>query len=416
MYRSDERAASSADKIYLLDYLIILARHSRMIIYTTLAVALLTYLVLFLLPNKYTAAARILSPQQNLTMVAQVLEGLGGSTINPGGGLGPMASGLLGLKSPGEMYVGMMSGDTISDRIIERFKLREHYGLTHREDVRQKLHQRVQIEAGRDGLITINVTDTNPQRAQEMANAYVDELDGLLQQMGGQEAKRRLTYLEKKREETLHNLVQDENNLRNFSERTSILQVDAQTRNTLEYIATLRATIDAKDVQVKVLQEQATPFNYDVIKLETEVKGLKEKLHAAEGQEVQNPRTSGAMIASSKIPALGLEYLRLYREVKFQEKLYKLYSKLVEMAHLDEAQGALILHVVDRARVPEKRSNQRLVPAALAGIGTFLFMVFLAFVLEYWQDARRREETANRLKLIDEYLSPWFRFFSRGRK
>ena len=415
MNEPEKKSASASDEIYLLDYLIILAKHSRLIIFTSLAVMVLTYLILFLLPNKYTATARMLPPQQNLTMVAQVLESLGGGmgTTKPGGaaGLGGVAGSLLGLKSPADLYVGMLTGNTISDRISERFKLREHYDKKYVEDVRKKLNQRAQISAGRDGLITINVTDESPQRAQEMANAYIDELDSLLRNMAVQEATDRLVYLEKKRTETVQNLSKAEESLRNFSEGSSVLQVDAQTRGMLEYIASLRATIDSKEVQIKVLREQATPFNYDLIKLETELRGLREKLREAGAQESQNLKTGDVMIATSKMPALGLEYLRLYREAKFQEQLYQLYNKLVELARLDEVKGAAVVHVVDLALPPEKRSNQRLMPATIAGLGTFLFMIFLVFVLEYWQASRLQGETANRLKLMNEYLEPWHRSF-----
>ena len=402
-----KKSASASDEIYLLDYLIILAKHSRLIVFTSLAVMVLTYLILFLLPNKYTATSRMLPPQQNLSMVAQVLESLGGGmgTTKPGGaaGLGGTLS-LVGVKFPADLYVGMLTGNTISDRISEHFKLREHYDKKYREDVRKKLNQRAQISAGRDGLITINVTDESPQRAQEMANAYIDELDSLLRNMAVQEATDRLVYLEKKRTETVQNLSKAEESLRNFSEVSSVLQIDAQTRGMLEYIATLRATIDSKEVQIKVLREQATPFNYDLIKLETELKGFREKLREAGAQESPNLKTGDSMIATSKMPALGLEYLRLYREAKFQEQLYQLYNKLVELARLDEVKGAAVVHVVDRALPPEKRSNQRLMPAVIAGLGTFLVMVFLTFVMEYWEGVRLREETANRLRLIDEYF------------
>jgi tyrosine-protein kinase Etk/Wzc len=288
--------------------------------------------------------------------------------------------------------------------------LREHYKKKYIEDVRAELHRKAQIGAGREGLITINVTDESPQRASEMANAFIDEFGSLLQNMAVQEAKNRLVYLEKKRSETVQKLSQAEENLRCFSEGSSVLQVDAQTRSVLEYMATLRATIDSKEVQIKVLREQATPYNYDMIKLETELKGLREKLRSAEAQESQNPKTCDAMITTSKMPALGLEYARLYRETKFQNQLFQLYSKLVELAHLDEVRAAEVVHVVDRALPPEKRSNQRLMPAALAGLGTFLVMVFLVFLLEYWQGIRLGEDIVNRLRLIDEYLTPWYRF------
>jgi tyrosine-protein kinase Etk/Wzc len=413
MDEPEKKLTAPSDEIHLFDYLIILAKHSRLIIFASLAVMVLTYLILWLLPNKYKATARMLPPQQNLTMVAQVLESLGGSmsTTKPGGGLGGlggMTGSLLGLKSPGDLYVGMLDGNSISDRIIERFQLRARYNQTYLEDVRKKLHQRAQISSGRDGLITINVTDESPQRAQAMANAYMDELDSLLQNMAVHEATNRLIYLEKKRNETVQALSKAEESLRNFSEGSSVLQIDTQTRGMLEYIATLRASIDSKEIQLKVLREQATPFNYDLIKLETEIKGLKEKLHEAKAQEVQNPKTGDPRIATSKMPALGLEYLRLFREAKFQEQLYQLYTKLVELARLDEVKGAAVVNVVDRALPPEKRSNQRLMPAAMAGLSAFLVMIFLVFVGEYWHAARQRQETADRLRLLNKHLTPLF--------
>ena len=117
--------------------------------------------------------------------------------------------------------------------------------------------------------------------------------------------------------------------LRSFSEKTNVLQIDAQTKGMLEYIASLRANIDAKEVEVKVLQQQATPSNFDLIRLETEVRGLKDKLRAAETK--MDPNCVGDVcLPTSKVPALGLEYLRLFRETKYQDNIYQLYCKLAE--------------------------------------------------------------------------------------
>ena len=69
MTEPEKKSASASDEIYLLDYLIILAKHSRLIIFTSLAVMVLTYLILFLLPKQYKATVCMLPPQQNLSMV-----------------------------------------------------------------------------------------------------------------------------------------------------------------------------------------------------------------------------------------------------------------------------------------------------------------------------------------------------------
>ena len=114
--------------------------------------------------------------------------------------------------------------------------------------------------------------------AAEMANAFGEELDQLLQQISHQDAENQLAFLEKERAQTSVNLAKAEDALRNFSEKTNVIQIDAQTKGMLQYIASLRASIDAKEVEVKVLQQQATPANFDLIRLETEVRGLKDKL------------------------------------------------------------------------------------------------------------------------------------------
>lgn len=408
------------DEVHLLDYLIILAKHSRTIIYTSAMVTVLMYLVLFIRPNQYTATARILPPQQNLTLSAQLLNSLGGG-VTPGasgpagipGGIGGMASSLLGLKTPGDLYVGMLSGDAISDRIIDRFHLRKIYKTKYIEDVRKNLSNFAKISTEKkSGLIEIQVTDQDRQRAAEMANAFVEELDKLLNNLAVQEASARLAFLEKERDQAIQNLTKSEEALRTFAEQKSVIQIDTQTRGVLEYIARLRAEIDAKEVQIQVLRQQATPFNYDVKRLETEVSGLKEKLQTAEKQ--YDPDCVGDVcLATSRVPGLGQEYLRLYQEVKFRDSLYLLYSRMVEMARLDIARNISVVQVVDQARPPEKKSNKRLIWAVLAGGGAFFMMFFVALGREYMENVRNQEEEARRLSILAGYCLPFLNQISR---
>ena len=405
-----------AEEIHLLDYLIVLAKHSRMIIFVSAVVTVLTYLVLFVSPNQYTATVRILPPQQNLTLSAQLLNSLGG-VGTPGAPLagamggGGMAASLLGLKSPGELYAGMMTGNTISDRIIELFKLRQQ--AKYIEDARKSLGGRVKIRVDRkDGLITVEVTDKDPKRAAAMANAFPEELDKLLQGLTIQEASGRLAFLEKERSQVNQNLALAENTLRAFSEKNSVLQLDTQTRGVLEYIARLRAEIDAKEVQIQVMRQQATSFNYDMVRLETEVQGLKSKLKTAESQYDQ-VSVGDVFLTTSKVPALGLEYLRLYREVKFQEGLYQFYIKMVELARLDMVKDVSTVQLIDRALPPEKRSNKRLPLTLTTGIVTFFMLSFVVIIRESLGKAVRSESEILRWRELRQEVR---RLFSRTKE
>jgi tyrosine-protein kinase Etk/Wzc len=410
MIEPNNNPAVVDDEIHILDFLIVLAKYSRMIIFSSVAVMALTFLVLLILPNKYIATARLLPPQQNITMSAQLLNSLGGGGTPgapvTGGGMTGMAAGLLGLKSPSDLYVGMLNGTTIYDRIIERFNLRQLYKEKYIETARRALSKKASISAQREGMIAIEVTDKDPRRAAEMANAFAEELDRLLQGLAVQEAKSRLAFLEKERLQTSQNLTKAENTLRSFSEQNSVIQIDTQTRGALEYIAQLRAEIDAKEVRVQVMRQQATPYNYDVVRLETEVKGLRDKLANAEKQYDQ-ACAGDVCLTTAKVPALGLEYMRLYREVKFQDALYQLYTKMVELARLDMAKDFSLVQVVDQAQPPERKSNKLLLPAALVGLGTCFIMIFIAFGYEYWQNAKDRQENSRRLSLIKDNLKWW---------
>jgi tyrosine-protein kinase Etk/Wzc len=391
-----------------IDFLIVLAKHSRMIVFGTGAVTLLTFLILLVIPNKYTATAQLLPPQQNMTLSAQLLNFMGAGTPSApsGNSMAGMASSLLGLKSPAELYVAMMTGNTTFDRIIERFKLRKLYDEDTIEETRKELRKKAKVVALKNGLISIEVTDKDPQRAAGMANAFYEELDGLLRRISVQEAKGRMAFMEKEREQSNQNLAKAENALRTFSEEHGVIQIDTQAKGVLEYVARLRAMIDAKEVQIKVMRQQATSYNYDVMRLETEIKALKENLITAEKQYEQ-ACAGDVCLTTAKLPALGMEFLRLYREVKFQDALYQLYTKMAELTRLDMMKEYSIVQVVDRALPPEKRSNTRLLPTLLVGILALFAMIFGSFTYEYWQNNKDREETSQSLDRLRDSMRQW---------
>jgi tyrosine-protein kinase Etk/Wzc len=401
---------SADDKTVILDYLIILAKHSRMIFFSSAVVTVLVYLILFTLPNKYTATIRLLPPSQNMTISGQLIENLGGSSpLSMGGAMGMgEAAGLLGLKSPSAIYVAMMLGDTISRRIIDKFNLREIYEVKYFEEARKSLQSKTRItEGSKDGVVTVEVVDTDPQRAAAMANAFGEELDRLLGQITRTDAQNYLTFLEQERDQVNSNCTKAEESLRAFCVKSGVLSIDAQAMGVIQHIAELRGLIDAKEVQMQVLRQQATPANYDVITLQEELKTLKEKLRSAEAKQGQNSGPSDILMAASKMPTVGLEYLRLYRQAKFQEALYLLYSKLVELSRIDAVRKFGSVKFVDHAIPPERRSNMRLLPALLAGFIFFFLSVCTAFLYEYIHHIRRLEGESQRLQQLSYYLKPW---------
>lgn len=395
-----------------LGYLAILVNHSRIIIFSCIAVMLLTWIFLFCKPNEYTATTRILPPQQNLTLSGQLMDSLGGggksiTNVGNSSGMGSIAASVLGFKSPGDLYVGMMTGETIYDRIIDRFNLIKVYKVKSIDKARKLLNKYAVIGVNRkDGIISIKVTAFSPAQAAEMANAFVEELNRLLRGLTVQEAKGRLAFLEEERLRASQNLAKAEEALRCFSEKNSVLQIDTQTKGVLEYIAKIRAEIDAKEVNLQVLRQQATPLNPDMVRLETEIKGLKEKLRTAESE--QDNYLTNICMPTGKTPGLALEYIRLYREQKFQEGLYQLYIRLAEVARLDIVRNAEIIYVIDVAKPPINRSNQRLSRSIANGCWVFFGMVAFFLAKNRLSSLSLSHNNKQRLEFITQcFMEQW---------
>src|SRR5213594_3286276 len=96
--------ASADDEVSLLDLLIILAKHKRIVFGVPFVAAVVAAIISLLMPNIYTGTTRILPPQQSASAASALLSQLGGAF----GGLAGAAGGALGIRNPNDLYVGML--------------------------------------------------------------------------------------------------------------------------------------------------------------------------------------------------------------------------------------------------------------------------------------------------------------------
>lgn len=131
----------------LLDLLIVLAKHKKLILGLPLGAAIVAVIVTLLMPNIYTATAKILPPQPGQSTAAAMLGQVGA--------LAGLAGTNLGIKNPNDLYVGMLKSRTVADSVIGRFELQKVYDERTMHDTRKELAKNTVIASGRDGIITI---------------------------------------------------------------------------------------------------------------------------------------------------------------------------------------------------------------------------------------------------------------------
>jgi uncharacterized protein involved in exopolysaccharide biosynthesis len=375
-----------------LDLLIVLADRKRTILWITAAFLVASILISFLLPQRYTASATLLPPQQNTSLSSILMTQLGAL-----GNMASLAGGSLGLKNPNDMFVAMLRSRTVEEGMVKDFKLMEEYHTARMSDAEKAFEGHSKVDGnGKDGMIHISVDDRDPKRAAELANGYVDEFRHLSEHLALTEAQQRRAFFEKQLEQAKNNLADAEEALKKTQTETGLIQLDSQSRALIASAETLRGQIAAKEVELSALQTYATDQNAQVIQTEQELTSLRGLLQKLGGSE---SAADSLIVPKGKVPEAGLEYVRKLRDVKYYETIFELLARQFEIAKLDEAKEGSVIQVVDEASMPDRRSfpKRGLIVAGATILG-FMIGVFVALFSARMARLKQDEEAAGKLR------------------
>jgi uncharacterized protein involved in exopolysaccharide biosynthesis len=177
----------------IVDRFRLLWEERRFLLRVTALGCLLATTIAFLIPRQFEAITELMPPDRDAgSGLASLL-----AMTRPDGGLGGLAGDLLGLKTSGALFVGILRSHTVEGRIVDQFDLKKVYGVRHRVDARRELENNTQISEDRkSGIIFMVVTDHQPERARDIAHAYVSELDRLVADLNTSSAHRERVFLE----------------------------------------------------------------------------------------------------------------------------------------------------------------------------------------------------------------------------
>jgi uncharacterized protein involved in exopolysaccharide biosynthesis len=388
-------AAEQLERIHFPEQLIVLAKRKVFISKFVGIAVILSVITVFLLPKTYTATGKIMAPQQNQSMAATAM-------VSQLGPLAALVGQGVGLRNPSDIYVAMLRSDTVANGLIDRFSLMSVYNKKLRIDARRRLADRTEISAGKEGVISISVDDRNPQRAADLANGYVEEVEKLTKTLNVTEASKRRLFFEREVKMENDSLADAEVALKQTQEKTGLILLDSQSRAMIESVTSLRASIAAQEVKVQAMRSFATTENPDLVLAEQELATMRAQLDRLERG---GGKRSIADVAIENVPTVGLEYIRKLREVKYHEALFALLAKQYEAAKIDEARDALIVQQLDKAVPPEKKSGPYRLLIVLA---ITLLAVMVACVVAFWMEAMEQakedSQFAARLQLFKFYL------------
>lgn len=308
----------------------------------------------YLVAPTYTASTTFMPPQQAQSMASSALASLGA--------LAGLAGGAAGVRTPADQYVALMQSATVSDRLVDSFQLMQVYDAKFRIDARKQLAQNVRIAVGKkDGLINVEVDDTDPKRAADIANSYVDELRRITGTLAVGEAQQRRVFFEQQLKQSQVLLVQAQQALQGSGFNPNALK--AEPKAAAESYARLKAEATAAEVRLQTIRGTLSDETPEVRQQQATLSALRQQL-----SRVEQPVGDAA----------GPDYIGKYRDFKYQETLFELYARQFELARVEESRQGALIQVVDAAQPPERKSRPKRAMVALGAAAA------AAVILVFW--------------------------------
>jgi uncharacterized protein involved in exopolysaccharide biosynthesis len=288
----------------------------------------------YLITPTFTSTTTFLPPQQQQSVAASALSSLGALAGLAGGAT----------KSPADEYISLMQSVTVSDRMIDRFKLMQVYDKKYRSDARKRLVDNALMLVGKkDGMISVSVEDVDPARAAAMANQYVDELRRMTTVLAVSEAQQRRMFFEKQMNDAKEHLTAAQTALQASGFDAGALK--AEPRGAADEYARLRAEMTAADVKLQTLRHSLTESTPEVQQQVATLQALRTQVAQLEQSTMRNGSTP--------------DYVSKYREFKYQETLFQLMAKQYELARADESREGALIQVVDPAQPAELKTSPK---------------------------------------------------------
>lgn len=321
------------------------------IVLNALIAGAVTYSVTFLMPPWYRSTAMLLPPEETEQM------GTGISVqrfLSRVPSLGAFSS----YYTPADIFRAILSSRSVQEVVIRRYDLMKVYGKKSMEPTVKEFRSHCKVALAPDGTITVSVEDRSRERAAQMANTLVEELDRFNVERRNFQAKRTRIFLERRVAETDSLSRLAEAQLDAYQKRHHILAPLNLESQDLKPIAELMARKISLEMQLDVLLSYLSPSNERVIQTRSELDQLKRQI--------------------GNMPLVESELGRQARIVRLYQQVYLLLNGQLEDARLRESMDVPTVTVLDPAMPSERRARPLRLPyaaaaAVLAGLASALW-------------------------------------------
>ena len=343
--------------------------------------ALAVCLITWTFNDEYASTAKILPPSI-FSAPARVL-------IFPGDSLNERLAEQLSIRYQSDMALTALKSTPVLDDLIRTLKLPNPRARSNTA-LRDGLLDASRLSSSRDGVISIMVTDENPQQAARIANGYVEALERYVNEFTAATAHKRAAVLEQQLRVARDRLAVAEKAFSQSQVRTGIIKSDGESSSTVNNLADLRQRLAVRESQMTAMSAYSASGNPGYRRVEAEVRGLRAQIDRIVGRTDSTRDAPGAAV----VPAdEAVEYQRTRREAKTLEDIVDSLRKQLAQAQFEEVAQVSGVQVIERAMPAEHRSGpNRLVISLIAGLGVLLALTLWASFTAFWWRPGSRDQ------------------------
>lgn len=404
--------------------LFILWRKRRFVAKNVVIVAVASVIIALLLPKWYSSEATILSS--------------GAGRFNILSSISPIPISDFGLSSISEdinTFIAILNSRSVKEYMVKKFDLVNRYDEKDLEFAMVAFEDKMELEVTEEGTLKISVIDKKPEIAKAMVVELLTKLDSVNQQLGMDKGRFNREFLEQRLNETKTDLAIAEIRLKDFQEKTGIIDIVSQISAQYEaygliFIQEMQAygqlynqemiaytelySLKAQtEIQLNVSKVTLNPNNpavkrYEIMLNEQEkqldliTSSLDKQLldiilgfEKIEGKNLINELEHlPTMINFDNFPVLGMENARLIRELTIQNTLLELLLPQYETARLEESKNIPTLQVIDEPKVAINKTKPiRSLIVIASVIMAFLLSIVYIYLDYYSVDFRKQLKT-----------------------
>ncbi len=382
---------------HLLDYIEFIIRRKQLILLVFFSALVTTYVLIYVFMEEQYEATAVIIPRQDesASLASSVLRGIRNVPLN------------LGTMTPSaqiDLYKTIIYSRTMMEDVVRRFNLFAVYRLDTTdvavmEKAIKRLEGDVVTKETEQGAFVITVRSNNRQRSADMTNYIVQALNERIIDLQVSRSRDNRIFLENRVKELRTEISIAEDSMQVFQERTGLLDVKSQLQGILTTHATLETDFASKQLQLEIARKLYSDNSPQVSELAIQVREYEKKL-----DELRTEGDPGSpLLALKTLPAVSVEYLRLFKEIEIDNLVLEYVMPMYEQAKFEEKKDYPILQIIDHAIPPARKSFPPRVLFSLIGA----CFVTLSVLASLFLKERVRNVRNERWRAILAMLTQW---------